>query len=435
MKPFSIDDIRNSNYSELRAKCLEPDATIRCPPNYDPIVQKKKFNDPLLPDHLDKNTTYGVITKSKLSASDVIFPNKIFQKNENDDKKETDLYKVSHHSYGIGEHLNRKYTNSFDPDYRYGKSLKWLPAGVWFKNNVETKSSSENKNVLTDYISKLLESKENTQCRYPYIDNRQGKFIGRSYLRAQDILTGNEPDKKEFERIDYSSTVSRLKHYIKEKKYDLKELHEKFKLFDKECTGWLPLEQVYKICYQHKIKPEKKLFDLALHSINAISNNNVRYNLFLDLLDPNVKFSTVLNNDDHTDIDRFIPTYKNDYGNTLSRSIQLNKNLNDYTSVKPKVLIYLDCFGSETNVKTLLNPTIFSNYGLTYRDFYIGRSKDVMKKLFQDIGVNLPNEIFNITWDNAYACDGIDDKVSIEVFRQALQELANRMIDQQYDNK
>jgi len=46
-------------------------------------------------------------------------------------------------------------------------------------------------------------------------------------------------------------------------------------------------------------------------------------------------------------------------------------DLNDYTSVKPKSLIYLDCFGSETNVKALLNPTIFTNYGLTYRDFYI----------------------------------------------------------------
>jgi len=58
-----------------------------------------------------------------------------------------------------------------------------------------------------------------------------------------------------------------------------------------------------------------------------------------------------------------------------------------------------------------------------------GRSKDVMKKLFQDIGVDLPNDIFNITWDNAYRCDGVDDKVSVEVFRQALQELAERMMD------
>ncbi|KAL5235882.1 hypothetical protein ACI65C_003292 [Semiaphis heraclei] len=426
--------IRDSNYSQLQGKCLEPDATARFTSNNnDPIVQKKTFNDPLLPKHLDKNTIYGIITKTKLSAGDVIFPNKSPEKNGIEDKKETELYKISHHSYGIGEQLNRKYTNGFDPDNRYGKPLKWLPPGVWFKSNVQPKSTNENKNTLTYCVSKLLESKENTQCRYPYIDNRQGKFIGRSYLRAQDILTRNEPDKKYFELIDYSTTVSKLKHYIREKKCDLRELLETFKLFDKEFTGWLPLEQVYKICYQHKIKPEKKLFDLALNSINAINNNNVNYNLFLDLLNPNVKFSTGFKKNNQTDIDRFTPTYKNDYGDTLSHSIQLNKNHNDYRPVKPMVLAYLDCFGSETDVKMLLNPTIFSNYGLTYRDFYIGRSKDVMKKLFQDMGVILPNDIFNIIWENAYQCDGIDEKVSVEVFRQALQELADRMIDQNDD--
>lgn len=58
-----------------------------------------------------------------------------------------------------------------------------------------------------------------------------------------------------------------------------------------------------------------------------------------------------------------------------------------------------------------------------------------MKKLFQDLGVILPNDIFNIIWDNAYRCDGVDDKVSVEVFRQTLQELADRMFDQHGDEK
>lgn len=51
-----------------------------------------------------------------------------------------------------------------------------------------------------------------------------------------------------------------------------------------------------------------------------------------------------------------------------------------------------------------------------------------MKKLFHDIGVDLPSEIFELIWDNAYRCDGADDKVSIEVFRQALQQLAERTV-------
>jgi len=50
-----------------------------------------------------------------------------------------------------------RYTNSFDPNYRYGKPLKWLPAGVWFKSNVQPKPSNENKNTLIDYVSNLLE--------------------------------------------------------------------------------------------------------------------------------------------------------------------------------------------------------------------------------------------------------------------------------------
>jgi len=49
-----------------------------------------------------------VFIKAKLSAGDVIFPNKSPGKNGIEDKKETELYKISHHSYGIGEQLNRK---------------------------------------------------------------------------------------------------------------------------------------------------------------------------------------------------------------------------------------------------------------------------------------------------------------------------------------
>jgi len=49
-----------------------------------------------------------------------------------------------------------RYTNNFNPDYRYGKSLKRLPAGVWFNGNVQPKSLNEDKNTITDYVSKLL---------------------------------------------------------------------------------------------------------------------------------------------------------------------------------------------------------------------------------------------------------------------------------------
>jgi len=58
-----------------------------------------------------------------------------------------------------------RYTNNFNPHFRYGKSLKRLPAGIWFKSNVQPKSLNEDKNTITDYVSKLLE-RYDTQVNY-----------------------------------------------------------------------------------------------------------------------------------------------------------------------------------------------------------------------------------------------------------------------------
>lgn len=54
-----------------------------------------------------------------------------------------------------------------------------------------------------------------------------------------------------------------------------------------------------------------------------------------------------------------------------------------------------------------------------------------MEKLFRDIGVKLPKEIFNVTWEIAHQRNGIDNKVSIEDFRRTLQEMTSGMIDYQ----
>jgi len=43
-----------------------------------------------------------------LSAGDVIFPNKSPGENGVEATKGTELYKISHRMYGIGEQLNRK---------------------------------------------------------------------------------------------------------------------------------------------------------------------------------------------------------------------------------------------------------------------------------------------------------------------------------------
>lgn len=83
------------------------------------------------------------------------------------------------------------------------------------------------------FINDILFRNENEHCRYPYIDNRQGKFIGRPYLNVGNILTRSEPDEKEFEQLEYLSAINKIKYAVKQKKCNLKSLRETYKLLDK----------------------------------------------------------------------------------------------------------------------------------------------------------------------------------------------------------
>lgn len=90
------------------------------------------------------------------------------------------------------------------------------------------------------------------------------------------------------------------------------------------------MDQVYMVCYQHNIRPDKKLFNQALNSIHAINNTIIRYDLFVDLLDPHVKFTEYYMKENKSEIDRFVPTYKNDYQNKFSQCAQLNESIIKY---------------------------------------------------------------------------------------------------------
>ncbi|VVC40503.1 EF-hand domain pair [Cinara cedri] len=425
---------QNPKYLQVQKECIEQYRNKR--------YSISPYRHPLKPKHYtDKKNTTCRDKSITISIGDVIFPDKSTEINcstgiVEDENKTTAEFctNISKSGFGIGEQSNRKYTANFNPDNRYGKREKYLPPGVWYKWHVKSKSSwtaDDKKTIFENYLNRLLERIENNECiRYPYIDEHQGKSTGRPYFGAVSILTRSYPNEKEFEFNECLSTINKIKSISKKKKFNVWELREACKKLDKAGTGWLPLEQMYEICCQRQFGLEKKMFNFALKLIHAVDDNNVQYDLFVDLIDWNVQFSPSCEKRDtasKTENDnKFVTTYENEYKNKLSQSVKLNKKYYSYDPLAYK----MDApdrdffFGPESNVKMLLNPSIFTLYGLTHRDFYEGRSKLVMEKLFRDVGVNLPSKIFDVVWDNAYRCDGVDDKVSIEVFRQALQELA-----------
>lgn len=51
---------------------------------------------------------YNQLISGDICISDVIFPNNLPRNKVFEDMNKTELYKISHHAYEIGERLNRK---------------------------------------------------------------------------------------------------------------------------------------------------------------------------------------------------------------------------------------------------------------------------------------------------------------------------------------
>lgn len=73
----------------------------------------------------------------------------------------------------------------------------------------------------------------------------------------------------------------------------------------------------------------------------------------------------------------------------------------------------------ETDMKCCIEPSIFSNLGVTHRDLYAVRDPQTVRKVFEAAKQKFTDEQFNSVWDEAkkYSSKGL---VCFQTFRQAL---------------
>lgn len=87
------------------------------------------------------------------------------------------------------------------------------------------------------------------------------------------------------------------------------------------------------------------------------------------------------------------------------------KRVSDYTN-----------YGDESDAFGLLYPSLYSSRGIYEKDFFVARSKENIMELFKNIDVEMDDAAFEYVWQRAEALS--DGKVSIEVFRSVLDQLA-----------
>lgn len=96
-----------------------------------------------------------------------------------------------------------------------------------------------------------------------------------------------------------------------------------------------------------------------------------------------------------------------------------------------------DHLGDETSAGLLLNPSIYTNYGLSHRDFFAvsvihivsvtwksifqPRKANELQKLFENLGYEFSNNTFQELWKKGLEIDKTGC-VSIETFKNLLKQ-------------
>lgn len=81
----------------------------------------------------------------------------------------------------------------------------------------------------------------------------------------------------------------------------------------------------------------------------------------------------------------------------------------------------IESLGDETSAKAIINPSIFTNYGLNHRDFFLPRKPDYIRKLFENTGYEFPKDTFEKLWQAGVEVDKTGS-VCIDTFKRLLAE-------------
>ena len=82
-------------------------------------------------------------------------------------------------------------------------------------------------------------------------------------------------------------------------------------------------------------------------------------------------------------------------------------------------------YGNDGTAWTLVAPSVFALHGVYESDVLKPRSKQEIQKIFQNVGYEIPQDLFESTWDSAKSLNPYGE-VSVEEFRSALEQFKTK---------
>lgn len=401
-----------------------------------------------VPDDLDKlGTTFGRATIHSGSAGELINPNQTTKEIEENEMKFHDIYVKTHHDYLVGEPPNRKYDwSKFPKDSAFGLPTPHSNEGEMTKKTLNWADDGKAKTANCEILEKFWERTQpqlgkvldpNKETRHVSEDHTYGIMLRPDEYGAGDLVHQRSPDGYLRGRDRERSVLHAIRQHLKKCNYhNFNDLSHAFKFYDKNDDKLIDADELRDVCHQLNLPIDDVTLNLltsyCVGGDDDVTPKKIDYVKFANFLNWKDKMPVPLDgaetatetlskqidasmtshktsssvvgalNGVVTDAYRVygVPTVRSDLPAPLLRRISDRRN-----------------YGDESSAYGLINPNLYSNFGLTERDFFMPRSQEEIREIFEAIGVTMSDENFQIAWRRAKSQNG---RVCVESFRNVL---------------
>ncbi|XP_048521250.1 EF-hand domain-containing family member B isoform X2 [Dendroctonus ponderosae] len=391
--------------------------------------------------------TFGNPSKKDISLKEVVNPSKSHYEVLRDCQVGHELYKKTHNDYNPSEKVQRGYNKPpFNPNKCYGQKTKYDPRGIWVKCACDwyQKEPLVHANKLQADFFKRTRPRlgqvlaPNNNISLVPKNHTFGDASNQDFYGVEDLLKDPNVQPCVFKRDvrQWIASLNKTRMAIKQKRihgFDIEDFYKKALYLDKAKSGFLPFEDLRKLFSCSYIMLPTELECLCYY-LNYIVDGKTDYRKFIDLIDNNKELIDMRPIEDVPKESKYYISTSRAAGCDYLDVNNTDSNRNMPTAGIPSIRhdlprpvapsggirAAIENFGDETSAKSVVNPSIYTNFGLTYRDFFLPRSSQVIRNLFEKLGYNFIEGNFEKLWEMGVKEDQTG-QVCIDTFKRLLQ--------------
>lgn len=406
-----------------------------------------------------ETTVFGVRNSRGLDVRELLSPDKSRSEVEREAQEAHELYLHSHNHYFVGERINRKYDlPHFRADAVFGLETPHFNDGRSVAQILQWTQSEP-----------LSEGSTGTEAA-------AGKTFGilppADQYGAGDMIHRSDPGQFSRGPAPERSLVNAIRHHLKKVNYHLfPSLLQAFRHYDKRDLGLVHLSDLQQVCHEFHLDSSEKVLQQLLDDCDLDRDGGLNFLEFSNFLcwkelmpiktqdqkiltgervDKLSSSKALLRPEDleplgpssslrvprtltqtRGDPEAFSPSSTAIGAVSLTASLTASKGLrcgglpsvrSDLPPPRLKRVSDRTNYGDTPTAAMLLRPHVHAALGVYEEHFLSPRSRQEMAEIFHNIGVELPQPLFDEAWDLAAVRSASGD-VCVENFRSVLKEL------------